>query len=220
MRTIAKTVYQFSELSDHAKERARDWYRQGNLDYDWYDSVYEDAATIADILGIRLDKKAKNNPHALALPAIFFSGFSSQGDGACFAGQWSFKADCAKAIRAHAPQDQQLHEIADALSGIEYAGGFFADIKHRGRYYHEHSMEIGVQFEDGVYQETLGEDGIELPLDKFTDGETVIIESMREFARWIYRSLEREYEYLNSDETVDENIEANGYEFDEDGRPA
>ena len=32
--TITKEAYSFAELSDRAKERARDWYRQGNLDYD------------------------------------------------------------------------------------------------------------------------------------------------------------------------------------------
>ena len=38
-----KTVYFFNELSDDAKEKAREWYRDGALDYDWYDSIYEDA---------------------------------------------------------------------------------------------------------------------------------------------------------------------------------
>lgn len=41
-----KADYKFEELKDRAKERARDWYRQGALDYEWWESVYEDAANI------------------------------------------------------------------------------------------------------------------------------------------------------------------------------
>ena len=41
-----------------------------------------------------------------------------------------------------------------------------------------------------------------------------------EFADWIYRALEKEYDYLMSDECVDGDIRANEYEFDEDGNRA
>ena len=47
-RTI--TVFQFSELSERAKERARDWFRQGALDYEWWDSVFEDAKTVGIVI--------------------------------------------------------------------------------------------------------------------------------------------------------------------------
>jgi hypothetical protein len=36
-------LYTFEELSDKAKERARDWYREGALDHEWWDATYEDA---------------------------------------------------------------------------------------------------------------------------------------------------------------------------------
>ena len=39
-------IYKFDELSSKAKEVARDWYRQGALDHDWWDSIYDDAANI------------------------------------------------------------------------------------------------------------------------------------------------------------------------------
>jgi hypothetical protein len=38
--------------------------------------------------------------------------------------------------------------------------------------------------------------------------------------RWIYRQLEREYEWLMSDEQVDESIRINEYEFTEEGKLA
>ena len=40
------TVYQFDELSDKAKEKAREWYRSGALEYEWWESTYEDAAQV------------------------------------------------------------------------------------------------------------------------------------------------------------------------------
>jgi len=54
------TSYQFDELSDKAKEVARDWFRDGNLDYDWWSSTYEDAARIGlKIEGFDLGRGAK-----------------------------------------------------------------------------------------------------------------------------------------------------------------
>lgn len=46
METKTYTIYQFDELSESAKECARDWYREGALDYEWWDFVYDDAARI------------------------------------------------------------------------------------------------------------------------------------------------------------------------------
>lgn len=55
--TIEKTVYLFNELDDQAKEEARDWYRQGALDYDWWNCIYEDAKK----LGFKITSFDLNN---------------------------------------------------------------------------------------------------------------------------------------------------------------
>jgi len=44
--------------------------------------------------------------------------------------------------------------------------------------------------------------------------------ALRDFMRWIYRSLETEYDYLTSEEQIAESIIINGYEFDEYGEIA
>ena len=51
------------------------------------------------------------------------------------------------------------------------------------------------------------------------DAEDVVMETLRDLARWLYRQLEREYDALTSDEAVDEAITANAYTFTEAGRP-
>jgi hypothetical protein len=44
LKTI--TVYTFDELSEEAKKKAREWMRDHALDYDWWDFIYEDAASV------------------------------------------------------------------------------------------------------------------------------------------------------------------------------
>ena len=56
-RVTETTVYQFDELSEKAKEKARKWYL-GGLDYDeWWDGVCEDAARVGlAIKGFDIDR--------------------------------------------------------------------------------------------------------------------------------------------------------------------
>lgn len=57
MRIIKTKVYTFDELSDRAKERAREWMREFALDFDWWEPVYEDAARIGlKLTGFDLDR--------------------------------------------------------------------------------------------------------------------------------------------------------------------
>jgi hypothetical protein len=51
MRQVTKTVYQFDELSDKAKEKARDWFK-GILDSDDFDSVTSEAERFGRLMGI------------------------------------------------------------------------------------------------------------------------------------------------------------------------
>src|SRR3546814_448929 len=88
---IETTVFTFDELTDAAKERAREWYRISNLEYEWWDCTYDDFSTICEILGVEL----KTHPIRLMgggtrqKPCIQFRGFWSQGDGASFEGRRS-----------------------------------------------------------------------------------------------------------------------------------
>ncbi len=46
VRVIETPVFNFEDLDDKAKDVARNWYREGALDHDWWDSTFEDAETI------------------------------------------------------------------------------------------------------------------------------------------------------------------------------
>ncbi len=206
---IETIVYSFDELSEEAKEKARDWYRQGAFDDDWYCAVYSDFEQICEILGISLASVPVRlyGGGTRRRPCIWFSGFASQGDGACFEGNYLYVRGSARAIRAYAPKDVELHRIADTLRAAQWSNFFQlgARITHRGRYYHEYCMEIAVERGSAVYQAMT-------PTD-----EDDVAEALRDLARWLYRKLEDEYDYLTSDEVVDEAITANGYSFTEAG---
>lgn len=202
-------VFKFDELGDKAKERARDWYRQHAFDHDWWDSVYEDAKTCLALAGFDIDR-------------IYFSGFWSQGDGACFEGAWSAKDVNVAKLKEHAPKDEELHRIVDALAEIarQHQDASF-NVKHAGHYHHEHCTRFSdVEYGDDDPIETLPYGGPEYQERvAYLDGRTEeLIELARDAMRWIYAQLEAEYEFLNSDEQVDELIRANAYEFTEEGR--
>ena len=202
-QTHTVTTYQFDELDEKGKEKARDWWREQSEAYqDDLEFTLEDAAECARILGITLDTHGVPlmNGKTLRKPSIWWSGFASQGDGACFEGAYSLAPDAPAEIREHAPQDAELHRIADELAGVADKDAT-AKITHRGHYYHEHSMDIEIDVCDDETSEA-------------------IHNAMVDFARWIYDALEAENDWRNADEQVDENIRANEYEFYADGRRA
>ena len=57
----------------------------------------------------------------------------------------------------------------------------------------------------------------ELPAGQWKEACDSLIETARDYMRWIYKQLEKEYDYQNSDECVDENILANEYTFEING---
>ena len=99
---VKMTVYPFEELEEAARERAREWYRSLGDPEDWHACVLEDFTEVCERLGVRL------RTHRVKLfgggtreePNVYFQGFGSQGDGACFEGEYTFVEDD---VRTYAP---------------------------------------------------------------------------------------------------------------------
>ena len=91
--------------------------------------------------------------------------------------------------------------------GYRLATGHFfhADIRQFENYCHERTMSLA-----DVTDDQTGE-GVE---GDWQEVETRLIDLMRDFARWIYRGLEAEYDYRLSDENIDERIGDGEYQFD------
>ena len=141
-------------------------------------------------------------------PCIWFSGFWSQGDGACFEGYLAHAKGAARRIRDYAPQDATPHGIADRLQAIQRRNFYqlSAEVSHWSRYYHEYTMSVDVTRESGTWQPPTG------------DAEEIVAEALRDLARWLYRQLKAEYDHLTSDEAIEEGITINEYTFTEAGR--
>lgn len=191
MREATVKIYQFEELSDKAKETARDWFRQGNE----FDANFEPALTAASHLGISLDESD-----------ISYSGFWSQGDGASYSGIYEYKENASQLVRGEFGTDEKLYRIADELTALQAKHGnkLHATITRSGRYSHAYTMSAEVFIGDN-----------EEDYDAETSKE--LLGLFREFANWIYAGLQADYDYRQSDEAVDEDITANEYEFTEDG---
>lgn len=202
-KQVVSTVYQYSELSEQAKEKAREWYREGASDYEWWDATYEDAKTIGKFLGWEIDK-------------IYFSGFSSQGDGACFEGNWLPGNVNVEGLEEYVTDDElsrigkDFAKLVNALSlnrklarleGNAFDESPGASVRNKGYYSHSGCTNFQVSDMDG-------------------EQEHALIDASRALMDWIYRQLEKEYDWLNADEQVAESIIANEYDFDEDGNRA
>lgn len=214
MREVTLKVYKFDELSNTVQEKVIEKHRDFNLGHEWWDGVYEDFEIICGILGVEL--KTRSVPlmggGSRQKPCIWFSGFSSQGDGACFEGRYRCKADAAEKIREYAPQDQGLHEIADKLAA-DWGGAGPCDsvtIEHHSRYYHANTM----LFECSDWEDSEG--NMHEPPSSATE---TAVNCLRDLANWLYRTLEKQHDDLTSDEAVIESIKANELEFYANGSP-
>jgi hypothetical protein len=123
---------------------------------------------------------------------INYTGFSSQGDGASFTGTYrytKYNSDIIKAIKA-ANVEYILDDtdIYNMLSVIESKEESTA-VYRMGHYYHECSIYC----DDNNVQELA-----------------------RALSILIYKELESQYDYLHTDEYINESINCNEYEFDKD----
>ena len=193
MKTLEISLFTAAELSPAARAKALQKWQETN-EYDC-EFVRDDAQQIAEIFGVS-DFNMQ------------YSGFGSQGDGACFTGRYSYAKGAPKAIREHAPLDTKLHRIADELQAIQarHFYGLTATLTHSGNYYHENSISFDVQDDRHQYS----------PVSE--TAENGIVEPLRDFMRWIYKALENDYNQEQTEEVFLDQAEANDWHFDENGK--
>ena len=209
-RIIQTVVYGIDELSDHAKDAARSWYREVGLHDEWYDFVFEDFETICRILGVtlatspvRLYGGGTRDKPRLLVHRFWQSGRRRRVSPASMAMP-------AAAPRASAPTHRTTRSYT--ASRIELLAvqrrNFFqlhATVRQQGRYCHEYCMAIEVERDSPTWQP---------PTD---DAEDTVIEALRDLARWLYRQLRSEYEHQTSDDAIDESITVNEWSFTAEG---
>jgi len=165
---------------------------------DWYEHTYDEFKERMEAIGVRVDE-------------IYFSGFWSQGDGACFIGKIN---NWGKYLEHLGYTDPILADCAEE--------NWTYQLTHRDRYYHEYSVDHShdIHLPDNPYDE---EDD---PLRHAAWGavmnqfdllglEQEILEDLRDHMRDLYKKLEQEHDHLTSDEVVTEWLEANEIDPDE-----
>jgi len=215
--------FSFSELSKEAQSNALDELRDINVQVDyWHDDVI-------DYFKEEMEKFGLDDVE------VSYSGFYSQGDGASFTAdvtdtqkfmkealelesdEWLDMGDGVK------PKDE-LDALRSDLLDIGFdtrekltPDNFIISIRRTSsRYSHQNTIEGDVDIED--IPESIED---EFPAYEYTDEiQDKVTDWARKKSVKLYSDLEKEYDYLTSDEAVKETIEMNDYEFDEDGELA
>ncbi len=193
MQTITQqfNVYKFAELSETAKQKAINSELE-NFDFSFHaECIIDDFKNICDLIGVDVDQ-------------VYYSGFCSQGDGASFTGKAAYKKGALNALKQYAPLDDGLHGIV--ANWVEFQKRNFyklsCNITHSGRYYHAYTMQFE-WIKDGYFYDTK------------SDGEEIL----QDLANWLYKTLEREYDFQTDEKQLIENIEADNCLFLESGKP-
>ena len=140
---------------------------------------------------------------------IHFSGFWSQGDGACFTGT----VDLPKFVAAHGLEYPYISMTpGEGLRAV-------CELSHSGNYYHDNSISYSLEIEEPycIHDATMETDlkwqvlraTYEHDALRFDDLEVEIKDICRGYMKEIYRELEQEYDHQTSDEVVWETLVAN-----------
>lgn len=194
---VEMPTFSFEELSESAKEKAIQDYRNSGREF-FYNGVHENFIEKCGEYGIEVERKDIN-----------WTGFWSQGDGA------SFVSD-----------NIDVKTLVDKL-GIKFRLGLekvFCEnvnvrIKRIGHHYaHAYTVQASVETYDASYGRDNSLDRINEYIEKkAAELEEKLEELKNELCGTLYRDLEKEYDYQNSDDYIKEEFIANGDRFFENG---
>ena len=197
---------QYNELSDTAKEHAferHQEYAQSN-DYYWWESIQEYWAEKLEGLGI-----------STSIEQMHFTGFGSQGDGACFTGRINLK----EFLEAHPDLQKEHAKLYMAVVPFDTRGAAceYYDIKLSrilgSNYSHHNTVQLGT-WDLNILPELDDDEGEDYEL-YMMEAESDIEEQCREYMRQLYKDLEAEHAYWQSLECFLESVDYK--DFDSDG---
>jgi hypothetical protein len=192
MKTKSYPVYNFDELTEDAQDHAIEKLYDCNVDIpDWEWFILDDW------------KDEKLPSLGYIEPKIYYSGFSSQGDGSCFTADVS----ALKWIETHKAKSK----LKALCNYIDKGGYITVNIKTSGRYCHENIMTVDVDLDDW------GTDVPEKVQEQANQLQNWVLEDAKEQARQIYTDLYNAYDDATSRDAIIETIKANEWTFDNQG---
>jgi hypothetical protein len=224
-----KTEFTYNELSDAAKQTAREQYNDLCSSDQWWDFVYQDAVQIGALLGIEIGTRSYNSysgPGQLQEPDIYFQ-LHVQGSGACYSGELHIDQlkDCLARVQAEvgehndalnelATQGQALYEQIVVRAVTRRMLGQSLELDgDEGVVEISPTTSLGISGNDRCYRTTIEAGDYCLP-EAIEQAANAYVDA---FADWIYSALEDEADYMASSEHAEEGIHGNDYLFDEDG---
>lgn len=176
------TTYAFSELSEEAKEHAIYELRDINVDYEWFDFIYEDLKIIGlTCKGFDIDSRSYCNLEAIE----------------------SYVTIAVKILNHHG-ETCNTYRIAlqflEIYRDLDYKLNRLCDMYH--------TTSCSRQREEWLNEKI---DLLESQLEELK------AEFHKDLEYEYLSLLKRDYEYLTSEKAIIETIEANSYEFDENG---
>ena len=187
----------YKDLSDSAKKCAyknfQEYHSGEGFDFQ-VESILEDCRDLVETKGIYE-------------PVFGYSGFHSQGDGACFTGNINLK----EFLEAHILIREAHPELYIAIipfDGKEPACRYYdinlTNPSNGSRYSHEYTVHLGTWAFDGLGGSSSSNKYYE---NLFVDAERDIEEQCRAYMRQLYRTLEEAYTYSTSKESFLEQVE-------------
>lgn len=215
-KTIEVTLYQYDELDEKAKEKARENYITNWMSDDWHECTIE------------YMKEEGEHKHGFRVDDIRFSGFWSQGDGA----SWCGAVNVREWIKSK-PTEYQEHATTQIVLALIDEGWVDEQVLvsfNGGRYCHENTMGVGgisctepisdEEMERGMFKGAQVDELIKIvdaPQGALYDMSKEIEEDCKAFARTIYRELEADYDGQTTYEAIAESYAINDVWFDETG---
>ena len=219
-RIIEKTVYQYDELSEDAKQTAREWYANG-LDYDWWTDTYEDLGTTASIVGIAVDKRKVKLMGGGTREDYDFSFDLGYRNSFHFTGYYSYDKGWKELAKKEYGKDVFTRDTKeDKTAAFLQEWDKLQHSIQRPAFYGLSCKISSCSWNNGMSLDCrhITTTGYE---NYATDAQEKDLEELIElFQVYALSMLNAEWDYLNSDEAIEESIRANDYEFDECGNAA
>lgn len=189
----------FKALPRYAQEKILDDHRLWDVGGDWWDNVFE--IFVEDMKNDNIEVATewrKSNKRSYQEYCIYFSGFWSQGDGALFEGSI---IDLDKELMSYPMLYENRKDFDANFWWSTYRGRTNLQIHDEIQIYLP-SADAGLRLRA---QEQLVNE-IETAWDELS---RAIEERVKSHSDDLYKKLEKEYEYLTSDEAVLESLIAN-----------
>jgi len=205
MRTIRTKVYKFNELSDEAKEKAIDWCRNVNNDIHDYEDIVSSAKAVADLFDLKFGKSytdirfghIEDRILELSGTRLYKYVVNNYYDSL-------FTPKYIKTIGRELKCKQFICKIHTG------ANGKFTQLFSKLTKVNDGCALTGMCYDDDILQ----------PVYEFLknpDKSTTFEDLIKDIENAISKTLRDIEEWVNSDEYITEQIEANEYEFTQDG---